>query len=87
MKNNILKVVMLTLFLFVNISVFGQTNGGSNSSTTYGEFDNITLQSDGAGEEDLVQDGLPINSYTYFLGAVGILIGAYFFNKKQLAKA
>ncbi|KOS05912.1 hypothetical protein AM493_07585 [Flavobacterium akiainvivens] len=76
MKNNILKVFVLAA-LFVNVSTFafagpyGQTQGQGTQSTN--------LES-----QDFVA---PINSSLYLLAGAGIILGAFFFNRKKAINA
>lgn len=88
MKNNILRVCLLVC-LFVNAFAYAEDDGGS-SGVDFGEVptENTDVQEgDGTGQEFGIAESIPVNSNMYILAAAGVIVGAYFFNKKQLVKA
>lgn len=81
MKNNILRVCLLVC-LFVNAFAYAEPLDPTATGDTPTE-DTYEPESFGTGQENL-QGPVPINSNMYILAAAGVIVGAYFFNKKQL---
>jgi hypothetical protein len=88
MKSNTLKVLLLSLFLFVNLAAFAEPGdpccGGGDGPGVTDEQE--ILEDESTGEEEEVAAN-PINSNIYLLAGAGILVGAFVFNRNKFVKA